>query len=496
VVRVTRPSGRKISGVRTRGTLPDLWCLSALLGGNLRSIGLAGVLFLLVGASAWGQSGGLVPPGQSQFVDSNGVPLAGGSVFFYVPGTTTPKLTYQDQFLSIPNANPVVLNAAGRAVIWGSGSYRQVVNDQFGALIWDQITNAPFNSSGSFMLAGVTACGGDTTGIEPNCRVPVLNPTATGSAAVPWFGVDSGGSSAINIPSGKALNIFSNGLGPVFSIQGNGTVQFSGVPFAQLFRGFIDGFETGAPGAGQVLTIGPGAATVALTSSPTIPASFASSNVTVTKTLGSFVVASGNGCLDTGTVAINSSYWFYLIQRTDTGAIDFLCSLVSSSPVVPVVAPFGYIRGPIAWFRTDSSANIIQYQQRGDEFTYGVAVQDVATTTLSGGNTVRTLFTLTVPSGFVVNALFRAGLFATAQNARSLVALTSPDETDQSAIFGGTIFGDLRDPATDGSGNTGSFNRRTNTSGQIGVRALVAGGGNLSFLISTYGFIWTRGRNN
>lgn len=83
----------------------------------------------------------LLPNAQQQFCDSNGQPLAAGSVFFYEVGTTTPKGTYQDQALSVPNTNPVILNAAGRAMIWGSGNYRQVVYDVFGNMIWDQVTS-------------------------------------------------------------------------------------------------------------------------------------------------------------------------------------------------------------------------------------------------------------------------------------------------------------------------------------------------------------------
>ncbi len=83
----------------------------------------------------------LLPNAQQQFTDSNGQPLAGGSVQFYEVGTTTPKATYQDQALSVPNANPVILDSAGRATIWGSGNFRQVVTDVFGNLVWDGVTS-------------------------------------------------------------------------------------------------------------------------------------------------------------------------------------------------------------------------------------------------------------------------------------------------------------------------------------------------------------------
>lgn len=83
----------------------------------------------------------LLPNAMQQFFDTFGVPLAGGLVFFYVPGTTTPKDTWQDATQTILNTNPVELDAGGMAVIWGSGSYRQLVQDSNGVTIWDQITS-------------------------------------------------------------------------------------------------------------------------------------------------------------------------------------------------------------------------------------------------------------------------------------------------------------------------------------------------------------------
>lgn len=58
-------------------------------------------------------------------------PAAGGSVLTYEIGTTTPKLTYADYALSIPNANPVPLDASGRvdSPIWGDGEYTLVIRN-------------------------------------------------------------------------------------------------------------------------------------------------------------------------------------------------------------------------------------------------------------------------------------------------------------------------------------------------------------------------------
>jgi len=49
-----------------------------------------------------------------QFFDNNGVPLAGGLIYTYEAGTTTPQVTYTTSAGTIAHPNPIVLNSAGR----------------------------------------------------------------------------------------------------------------------------------------------------------------------------------------------------------------------------------------------------------------------------------------------------------------------------------------------------------------------------------------------
>ena len=110
----------------------------------------------------------LLPNAEQQFVDGNGKPLAGGSVYFYIPNTSTPKATWQDSGQTILNTNPVVLDGAGRAIIWGVGVYRQVVYDQFNNLVWDRITEDSTggilgNFSDKQFLSGTDFTPGTTT---------------------------------------------------------------------------------------------------------------------------------------------------------------------------------------------------------------------------------------------------------------------------------------------------------------------------------------------
>lgn len=104
----------------------------------------------------------LLPNGKQQFFDANGNPLAGGSVSNFIPNTSTPKDTWQDSGSTVLNTNPITLDAAGEAIIYGSGVYRQVVKDAGGNTIWDQIT--------ADTATGGLAWGGTSTG-TPNSQV-------------------------------------------------------------------------------------------------------------------------------------------------------------------------------------------------------------------------------------------------------------------------------------------------------------------------------------
>ena len=57
-----------------------------------------------------------------QFFDNNGNPLSGGRLYTYDAGGTTPKATYSDAAGATANANPVVLDAAGRATVFLDGT--------------------------------------------------------------------------------------------------------------------------------------------------------------------------------------------------------------------------------------------------------------------------------------------------------------------------------------------------------------------------------------
>jgi hypothetical protein len=80
----------------------------------------------------------LLPNPVPQFCDADGNPYAGGTIETYVPGTSTPKATWLDPLQAALNTNPIVLDAAGRCVMYGDGAYRLILRDVAGNEIWDQ----------------------------------------------------------------------------------------------------------------------------------------------------------------------------------------------------------------------------------------------------------------------------------------------------------------------------------------------------------------------
>ena len=73
-----------------------------------------------------------------QFFDDTGIPLSGGLIYTYAAGTTTPLITYTSSTGLIAQANPIVLDAAGRInEIWipEGTSYKFVVKSSVGVTI-------------------------------------------------------------------------------------------------------------------------------------------------------------------------------------------------------------------------------------------------------------------------------------------------------------------------------------------------------------------------
>lgn len=142
-----------------------------------RYLGIAALSVLLTLTAITGgrsdDTATLLPNAIQYFMDANGKPLANGKVFMYTPSTTTPKATWTTASKSVLQPQPFIpLGISGKPAnpIYGDGSYRQLVKDQFNNTIWD------FNTA--------STGGGGSTPVTPTVGDGLI----VGSV-LPWTGL-------------------------------------------------------------------------------------------------------------------------------------------------------------------------------------------------------------------------------------------------------------------------------------------------------------------
>lgn len=104
----------------------------------------------------------------AQLFDNNGFPLAGGFIYTYLAGTSTPASTYTSSTGNIQHSNPIILDASGRVPggeIWLTTqiSYKFVIEDSSSVLIgtYDNINS--INNVESVSVADFGAVGDGIT---------------------------------------------------------------------------------------------------------------------------------------------------------------------------------------------------------------------------------------------------------------------------------------------------------------------------------------------
>lgn len=126
--------------------------------------------------------------------DSANLPLAGGLLYTYAAGTTTPQATYSDAAGSVQNANPVVLDTTGSAIVrLGTAAYKFVLKDSGGSTQWTIDSYIPISDTPTFAgtatanalvitttaSIGTNATVGGTLGVTGTSTLAGINATGT-----------------------------------------------------------------------------------------------------------------------------------------------------------------------------------------------------------------------------------------------------------------------------------------------------------------------------
>lgn len=208
--------------------------------------------------------------------DSNGDPCNGCLLYAYAAGTTTPQDTFTDYALGTPNANPVVLDSAGRATVFVDQalSYKFTLKTSAGVDIWT-VDNIVGQLSGVITVSAANTRGVQITrtGAESGLSI-----ASSGGSGKTW-GIasttsgelkiqdDADGTPRIELGSGDAIDLVTTGttaisgaatVGGTFGVTGATTLSSTlGVTGATTLSSTLaaTGVVTASAAAGRAIQI-------------------------------------------------------------------------------------------------------------------------------------------------------------------------------------------------------------------------------------------------
>lgn len=199
----------------------------------------------------------------------------------------------------------------------------------------------------------------------------------------------------------------------------------------------------------------------------------------------SWAVGTNAGGLFSGSIAANTTYHCFIIQKDTDNSID--CGFDISPTAANI--PSGYTKFRIIGsIITDSSSNILGITQNGDDFILDVNIQDY-----SSGNMGTSAFSipLTVPDGIIVKAIVYSAFIWGSATGNVYGLLTSLNQTD--SIPSATNYNFFVNAAAAGISSVDQREYETDTNTQIRARFTVSGA-DLILSITTRGWRHPRGK--
>lgn len=344
----------------------------------------------------------------------------------------------------------VNVNALGAKAITKNGTTALVANDiPAGSMVEMIYDGTEFVLTGTSSVSAVTALSTAVT-----ARIDVAHNT-DGTVKSGTILVGGGGQGA-------------------YATYASGAFTLYGAP-----RGHLHGLTLSTAGSSATMSIATGLCT---DSTYTLPMFLTG---TLAKTTSAWTVGTGNGGLDTGAIANNAWYHWYVIYRSDTAVVDVLCSLSATAPTMP--ANYSYKRR-IGSAITNGSGKWTSFVQDGDLFQWLVPLNEAAA---NNPGTSGVTLGLTVPTGINVDWMGTAGVFN--NNGTETAMLLSDLATTSTApttTLAHVVIGNV-------GSNAYAYTQariRTNTSGQISYR-LSSSSAATTVNVNTIGWFDRRGRD-
>ena len=440
----------------------------------------------------------LATPQKLRYTDDSGAPLAGGKVYTYQAGTSTPLATYSDYDGLVANSNPIILDSRGEADVrmLDSQLYKFVVKDADDVTIYtvDDVgtladtglaTVAAHATDSDFFIAGATQLTGSAV-------------TFTNCAAAPAAG-------AIARVENTQANVWTDNS--VFEMQGDqdfyaaaGDICWVFAKTTTTFRVFIEKASGYAPytrasvnakyisgmrvtndgiDATNDIDIAAGSCR-----DSTDTVEIVQPSALVKQLDAGWAAGTDQGMRNSASGIANTTYHIYAVCKARGGSPDYYAH--TSTTVATVLAALQAETGGSAYIYARRIFSIVRtggaiypFVQTGDRVMWVTSVQDVS----GSANTSPTARTLTLPTGIKVEAVLGVSATATAAN------LTFVYDPDLGSLSAGSSSFNLYNEAN----VTAACQIRcmTNTSAQVNTDG---NGANATVTISTQGFIDTRGR--
>ena len=264
-----------------------------------------------------------------------------------------------------------------------------------------------------------------------------------------------------------------------YTWDGEKWVTVSVIP---ILRGYLSGF-TMVWTSGISMSISPGMA------ADSTGVAYISLSTPWSKVTSAWAAGGGQGGIDTGTFAANSTYYWFVIRNPTNGLVDILFSLSATAPTLPS----GYTQfRRIGAMMSTSGGTWYKFVQDGDTFLFDTPVNG---TPIANPSTTAFTYLLKVPFSIRVEAIVFLAALANAGSDQAISwYATQTGMADVVSNVAGVTSTAAWVSGAPSTVSIGALNYIFTSSGRIRIRLQGSAAGT-TFYVTTFGWRDSRGRD-